>query len=168
VGEAAGTRGETEVRLLLMPENREAILELLKHAQSVTDRNLELFEECDKAFQAIQPELQALANRAAELLFDEEYKTRLQGWMSSVAQKQYQSSVDKLFAEAFPAYGKSVDLLGDYLDEIREDVSHSEKFDSAIGPLKKCIEQHRQRIGRKSENHNESHKKTPGLILVAE
>ena len=55
-----------------MPGSRETILELLKYVQSVTDQNIEIFEECDKAFQAMQPELQALANRAAELLFDDE------------------------------------------------------------------------------------------------
>ena len=64
--------------------------------------------------------------------------------MNSVANKQYQSSVDKLFAGAFPAYGRSVDLLGDYLDEIRADASLSEKFDSAVGRLKKCTDQHRR------------------------
>lgn len=89
-----------------MPGSRETILELLKYVQSVTDRNIEIFRECDKAFQAMQPELQALANRAAELLIDHEYKTRLRSWMNSIANKQYQSSVDKLFAGAFPAYGK--------------------------------------------------------------
>jgi len=114
-----------------MPGSRETILELLKYVQSVTDQNIEIFQECDKAFQAMQPELQALANRAAGLLFDDEYKTRLRGWMDSVANRRYQSSVDKLFAGAFPAYGRSVDLLGDYLDEIRADASLSEKFDSA-------------------------------------
>ena len=55
-----------------MSGSRETILELLKYVQSVADRNIEIFEECDKAFQAMQPELQTLANRAAELLFDQE------------------------------------------------------------------------------------------------
>jgi len=49
-----------------MPGSRETILELLKYVQSVADRNIEIFEECDKAFQAMQPELQTLANRAAD------------------------------------------------------------------------------------------------------
>ena len=85
-----------------MPGSRETILELLKYVQSVTDQNIEIFQECDKAFQAMQPELQALANRAAGLLFDDEYKTRLRGWMDSVANKRYQSSVDKLLRECSP------------------------------------------------------------------
>jgi len=69
-----------------MSESRETLLQMIRHAQSVNDQYRELFEDCEKSYQAMRPELQDLSNRASELLLDEEFRTRVQIWKNSEEQ----------------------------------------------------------------------------------
>ena len=127
-----------------MSESRETLLQMIRHAQSVNDQYRELFEDCEKSYQAMRPELQDLSNRASELLLDEEFRTRVQIWKNSEEQKRYQSAVDRIFDEAFPAYRNTLDVLGEHLDEIWADPILSKEFAAVTNTLKKFQEQHRE------------------------
>jgi Skp family chaperone for outer membrane proteins len=85
-----------------VPKNRETLLQLIKHAQSVNNHYRALFEQCEKDYQTMRPELQALSNRVAELLFDDELKTRVERFLNSEEQTRYKSVVDRIFEEVTP------------------------------------------------------------------
>src|SRR5271165_4898116 len=127
-----------------MSQSRETLLQMIRHAQSVNDQYRELFEDCEKSYRAMRPELQALSNRASELLLDDEFRTRVQIWENSEEQKRYKSAVDRIFDEAFPAYGYTLDVLGEDRDEIWADPILSKEFALVTDTLNKFREQHRE------------------------
>jgi hypothetical protein len=127
-----------------MPESRENLLQMIEKVQSVNDRHRELFEICDKEYRAMRPELQDLSNRVVELALDEELKRRVLLWKNSDEHKRYKSAVDRIFAEAFPAYGNVFDILGEHVDQIWADPLLSEKYAPVAATLRKFREQHRE------------------------
>jgi hypothetical protein len=76
-----------------MSESGESLLQVIKHVQALNEQNKALFEECDRGYQAMRPELQELSNRAAELMVDDEFRARVRRWMDSDEQRRYKSAV---------------------------------------------------------------------------
>jgi len=127
-----------------MSESRENLLQAIRQVQAVNERFRTLFQQCEQVYRTMQPELQALSNRAAELMVDYEFRTRVQQYLDSDELRLYKSNVDRFFAEVAPAYGDAMEVLGEHVDEIRADPTLSELFDSVTGTLSRFRDQHRE------------------------
>ncbi len=92
----------------------------------------------------MRPELQALSNRVAELLFDDELKTRVERFLKCDEQKRYKANVDQIFNTVFPAYGDAVEVLGEHVDEIWADPVLSEPYALLIETWDTFREHHRE------------------------